>query len=271
MLLRLFDGHPQVHVHIAPATLHWQNRPKPEVIGKALSMERHVATGFAKTASNRSQRPVDIEFDADLFWRSIDQAEWSTPRHLFSIANAATFDAWTNYRHRGDGKLFYMAHTTIWDHTKAVEALERFYRHYPDGHSIFIARPPDDWLASATRLDGKYADPSVAIAEYISAYRKVLHFKDMDRRPLVIPFNDLVTKPKVTLSGLCEQLGLNYSPTLETTTINGNLIGPNSSHDGPERYAPDPGLIGHGESLAPGITASRAFREATEVFELVTE
>lgn len=266
MLLRLFDGHPDVHVRPAPLSFHWPRRPKPEKVREAFSMTRFNEAGFAKSASKRDQPPAPIDFDETAYRKAFDRASKKTARKTFDAAFRACFDSWRNYRHNGN-KHYAMMHSTMWSHTKAVGMVDRFFLAYPDGWMVFIARPPADWLASGLKLGGKLSDPASALEEYCSAYRMLLEAREVHgKRMIVLPFNTLVRDPKPTLRSMCETIGIAYNQALETTTINGTPIEANSSHDGEPRYSPDPSLIGHGAAIMGRVENLPGYAEADRIY-----
>lgn len=265
LFLRLFDGHQAVHVHPAPITFSWPRKPDLEKVQDAFSMARFNESGFFKHASNRPQEPVPIDFDEVGYRSTFDHLRGDTPRSIFDAAHHACFQNWLDYRNRQGDKRYVMMHSTIWSHTKVERRLADFFNAYPDGWTIFIARPPADWLASGAKLAGsKLNDMEVAMNEYVTSYKAFL--QNRKKRSIVLNFNALVSTPKATLSSLCAKLDIPYETVLETTSINGTPIGANSSHDGEVKFAPDPSLIGRGAEIVDEARSLAGFAEAERLF-----
>lgn len=273
MFLRLFDSHPQTHVHPAPIQFRWPRKPDLKKVLDTFSMARFSETGFAKSASNRPQDPVPIEFD-EACYRSVFETHCKeTPRQVFDAAHTACFSAWRNYNNAAADKRYVMMHSTIWSQTPVAKAIENFFSAYRDGWTVFVARNPADWIASGEKLKGsKLNDTVSALKEYIASYAAFLESRT--ERSIVLEFNALVSDPKSVLSKFCACVGLDYHPALEITTINGTPMGPNSSHAGEVKYAPDPGFIGHGAAISDDIRrlpefveAERLYRKACDLFD----
>ncbi len=265
MLLRLFDGHPAVHVHPAPITFSWPRKPDLQKVQDSFSMARFNETGFLKHASNREQKSVPIDFDEIGYRSSFDNIQVSSSRALFDAAHKACFQNWRNYNYQYEHKKYVMMHSTIWSYTKVARRLTDFFDAYPDGWTIFIARPPADWLASGAKLaNSKLNDTSAAIEEYITSYTNFL--QNRKARSVVLEFNSLVSNPTATLTSLCSRIGIPYDNALETTTVNGTPIGANSSHAGEVKYAPDPNLVGKGADIMDQLLKMENFAEAERLY-----
>lgn len=273
LLLRLFDGHRQLLVHPAPMSFRWPNKIDIEALKERFSLAKFNERGFAKTASNRGQPPIPIDFDECMRRDILERAIIRTPRELFNTGNTAYFNAWLNCQNRDGDKRYVLLHSTLWSHTPGERSTKRFFKAYPDGWTVFVARPPADWLASGLKLKGsKLSDMEFAVAEYCAAYETYLKTRSWGgTRSIALEFNELVTAPQTTLSAFCTRIGIDYDLTLETTTVNGVPIGPNSSHDGETKHAPDPSLIGHGAEIMEQARRLKRYAEAERLFEKVCE
>ena len=258
LLLRLFDGHPQVHVRPMPLTFRndvpWPKTPEVRTLKTTFTMQQFSRRGFVKRASNRAQGLVPIYFDR-LWYKTIySNSKIDNPRDVFNALATASFNAWRNYQNLYGAKKYVLFHTA-----SALEGIKNFSQIYPDGHVIFIARNPLDWLASATKLrkSSRYeGDLDQALLDYISCYENV------PESAIVIDFDKLILEPKNTLTRLCEYIGIEYWPTFETTTANSIPVSANSSHGGGQRYSPDPQIIGRGSYIRKHVELMPAFDQA---------
>ena len=233
------------------------------------SLGKFNGVGFRKTASNRKQTTAPIYFDEDWHQTIFEQNRKKSPRDVFNAANTACFNAWRNYQNLYGQKKYVLMHSTIWARTPVLASVANFFSAYPDGYTIFIARRPEDWLASALKQGGLYEDMGVSLREYVAAYEAYQsaqkhHGAD---RMISLNFEKLVTQPNVVLSQLCSRLGIRYNPAMEMTTINGMPIGANSSHAGKERFAPDPALIGWGAEIRAEVEEVPQFSDACRLYE----
>ena len=148
----------------------------------------------------------------------------------------------------------------------ALEGIDNFSQIYPDGHVIFIARNPLDWLSSATKLrkSSRYEGSfDRALLDYISCYENV------PESAIVIDFDKLLLEPKSTLTSLCEYIGIEYWPTFETTTANSILVSANSSHSSKQLYSPDPKIIGCGSHIRKHVELMPAFDQAQLLYSSI--
>ena len=270
MLLRLFDCHPEMHVHPAPTTVHWPPKPKLEKIEQSFSLARYNGVGFKKSASNRAQQPVPIYFDEKWYHAILANAHFDSPRNVFDSASTARFNAWRNYQNLyGQPKRYQLLHSTIWQRTPVDRMVKNFFTSYPDGYMIFIARCPEDWLASGAKLEASMLNHmETACGDYVAAYEAYEQSRrNAPERMFILNFDRLVTEPKAVLSRLCDRLGIAYHSALETTTINGIPMAANSSHTGEDKYAPDPSRIGWGVEIKQDAQKLRKFDAAGRLFE----
>ena len=279
MALRLFDGHPEVHVHPAPITIRWpqSGRPKPAAkIEQKFNLAKFNRVGFQKMASKHAQASVPIYFDERWYRQILRRQRGGTVRERYDAACTARFNAWRNYQNLYGNKRFQLLHSTIWHHTPTARVVERFFSTYPDGYTLFIARCPEDWLASTMKLDDAnrpkwLTDIESMLAEYIAGYKLFLveRQKKHASKMLVLEFDQLVLNPKDGLSKLCERLGISYHPCLEITTVNGIPVGANSSHMRGTTFGPDSSVIGRGKEIKPTLEKFPLYNKANQLFEEV--
>jgi len=269
LFLRLFDGHPQVHVHPAPMNnIRWPTRPNLEKISTAFSLAKHNEVGFFKTASKRKQPVTPIYFDVGWYNAILADQAIDTPRQAFSAGATARFNAWRNYQNLYGEKRYQLMHSTIWKRTPTTKMIDNFFSAYPDGYLLFIARKPEDWLVSALKQGGLYLETDDPLEEYVPAYERIQHAIDVHgNKIIVLDFDMLVRKPKETLAKLCNMIGLDYRSSLGTTTANGMPVPANSSHDSDLLFAPDPSLVGKGAEIIDTARALPKFVHATALFD----
>lgn len=285
MTIRLFDGHPEIHVHPIPMTVRWPLRGTEKnvsKIGENFSLVRWAGTGWKKQASNADQTNIPIVFDQEkyhsIFRRYLpDDPSPSSARARFDSACTARFNAWQNYRYLGGAKKYQMLHSTIWNHTPTEKVVDHFFRVYPEGFMLFVARKPEDWLVSLKGLESESNKPAWLnsiddyLTEYVDSYGDYLAARNADRidRMLVLEFDRLITDSKHELSKVCEAVGISYDNILETTTTNGIPVKPNSTHKIEGKSAPDKSVIGRGAQLAEELRDHPKFKEACRQYEKV--
>jgi len=285
MTLRLFDGHPDIHVHPMPMTIRWPLRGTErnlEKMRQKFSLARWNNTGWKKLASNADQTTIPIRFDQNLFDQIFDDllpedASPSGARARFDAACTARFNAWTNYNNLKDQKKYQLLHSAIWHHTPVEKVVDHFFQIYPDGYMLFVARNPEDWLVSLKSLESESNKPSWLneineyLDEYIDCYSKYMEVRSKGReeRMLVLEFDNLVKNTKSELMKICNTLNINYDECMENTTSNGVLVRPNSTHRFEGKAAPDRSVIGWGKKLVEQLKDNEKFVEARQKFKQV--
>ena len=276
MTLRLFDGHPEIHVHPRPMPARWPQRTNEKNTQKVFdhfSLQQYHMVGWTKAASNYLQSVVPIYFDQNWYSSIFRRFEFNSSRDLIDAASTARFNAWRNYQGLYGQKKYQLLHTTIWSHLNVTRNFSQFFNTFPDGYSLFLARSPEDWIASLSKLDQsnrprKLKNRDDYIKEYIdilSMYFQVYEENNSDRM-LLLEFDDFVNHPTEKITAICETIGISYNPCFETTTTNGVLLQANSSHVKSEKGAPDPSVIGNGAVIREELRGSALFSEASALF-----
>lgn len=278
MLIRLFDGHPQVHVRPVPVNFGshtgWPEDPKREIaqLRAFFSLTRFNRRGFSKGASNAAQDQMPLYFDEHWFNAILSERlkEGGSGRDVFDALNTAVFNAWRNYQNLYGSKRKVMFHSVLNPAKSLDVAYKNFFTSYPDGHVIFTARNPDDWLASAVKLERSnrhIADMSTALKAYTKYFSALK--RSAGDRIIVLEFDDLIRNPKANLQALCQRLGIAYCDTLEITTMNRIPLSPNSSYDTAKAFAPDLSVLGRGAAIREEASKLELFPMAWELFEEV--
>ncbi len=276
MTLRLFDGHPEMHVHPRPMPIRWPQSTNTKNVQKIFdhfSLQQYHVVGWQKVASNQIQSIVPVYFDQNLYKSIFRCFKFKNGRELINAASTARFNAWRNYQSLYGQKKFQLLHTTIWSHLNVKKTFIQFFSTFPDGYSLFLARSPEDWIASISHLDKSNRPKNLENTEdYIKEYIDILNLyfevydgKNADRM-LLLEFDDFVKNSTQKIAAICDTIGISYHPCFETTTTNGVLLQANSSHVKSEKGAPDPSVIGKGAAIREELKGSALFSEASALF-----
>ncbi len=268
LFLRLLDGHPQIHVHPAPMNnVRWQAHPDIKKISAAFSLAKHNDVGFFKHASKRKQPITPIYFDVEWYDTILADLPKDTSREVFNACSTACLNAWRNYQNLYGEKRYQVMHSTIWERSPTAKMIDNFFAVYPDGNLLFIARKPEDWLASALGQGGLYDEMDDPLKEYVAPYQIIDQATTQyGKKIIILKFDDLVRHTERTLKRLFDQLGTDYHPACGITTANGIPVPANSSHDIEPIFAPDPSLIGRGAEIIDTARALPKYTSAMKVF-----
>jgi hypothetical protein len=251
LLARLFDGHPQCHVH--PHELHigdrrphvWPELPLDGDPESWFSTLREEKLGYLnergrrevplkKQASAADERYVPFSLPPALQRRLfLDEVERRSPieseREILNCYMTSLFNAWLDNRNLyGSDKRWVVAFSPrrAWG-----EGLERLFGIYPDGRLISILRDPLGWYASAQRRS-QATQPEELLEVW---KRSVAQMLDASRRyperVFIVRFEELVLETEAAMRRLASFLGIYYHPQLAVPTFNRYLTGPNSSFE----------------------------------------
>ncbi len=280
LLLRLFDRHPELHVRPRPLGFGlangWPDDPLSVLpqLRKAFSMSRFNRRGIRKGASNKPQIVVPTYFD-EHWYRTILRdrlRDANTGRHVFDALHTASLNAWRNNQNLHGPKRFVVFHTAPGFQHRFGADVPKFLKTYPDGFMLFVARKPEDWLASAVDLQhaNKYTDRlEDALHDYVRFYKALPN--DELGRVIVLEFDRLVQDSEQVLRNLCDRVGISFSEALRVTTMNGIPMVQNTSHDVPDRSVPDPSVTGKGQELRAAIAQRGPFKEAEHLYQAAIE
>jgi hypothetical protein len=251
LLARLFDGHPQCHVH--PDELQIGDRrphvwPELRLDGDPELWFSTLREGRLASLFARGRREVPLKKQAvapderyypfmlpPAFQRRLflDEVERRSPikseREILNCYMTSLFNAWLdNQNLYGVEKRWVVAFSPrrAWD-----ERLERLFEIYPDGRLISILRDPLGWYASAQRRS-QAAKPGDllelwkrSVSQMFDAWRRY------PERVCVVRFEELVLKTEAAMGRLARFLGIDFDPQLTVPTFNRYLSGPNSSFE----------------------------------------
>lgn len=246
MLIRLFDGHPQIHVKPVVKALVW---PEPgtdylQQVTKNFDLTHLTTTGFVKKASVNAQTTVPIYFDYGWYKEIIDRGKNLLAgkedgpgyfRHIYNLVCTAHFNAWRNYQNLYGDKKWMVWHYGLSPQVKQsyTEYHELFKGVYPDGVMIFMTRPPLEWVSSIMRLEKETQYRSnfeAALTHYRTIYRDVLALsEDNSNKLMILDFGSLVENPEGSMRTVCGSMGIDWNDTLLQTTTNGIELTPNAS------------------------------------------
>ena len=234
LLMRLFDGHPQVHAipHELGSLMPAERVPSDADAAWAVlhdpKLDGRFRRGLRQQKRGLNQDESDVGFllvptvHRALFDRRVARADGE--RAVMNAYLTAYFNAWLDYGGlRGD-----KAWVTGFESAMIAQPkrMARFRELYPDGRVISIVREPAGWFASARRWDPRYERIDVALALWEQAALAAEAHADV-----VLDFDDLTERPAETMAALAACLGIEPSDELLVPTANGVPFGPNSSFE----------------------------------------
>jgi hypothetical protein len=283
MLLRLLDGHPQVHAVPKPFSVRASGAAWPmegelsiKSLRRKLDMSAINGSGLVKRSSNIEQSTIPIYFDGKWYreiCRSLSMNAKTSERNIgsrqsVSIVFTAFFNAWRNYQNLYGEKKYVVGHGILGPSSDLIEGFYNFRACYPDGYWIFMMRSPDDWLASMALLKNapaNYGDITTSIAHYSRTYRCVAKLI-RERGFVPIIFDDFVMHAN-TSTALASFLGLTSSPALEVTSSNGIPVTQNSSHQASRLSKIDPTRTGRGAEFRELYAHRQGYSDCVDAYE----
>lgn len=283
MLARLFDNHPQLHVIPKPVAMdspHGAAWPDEagfsfERIRKILDMSALNGTFLHKKASNTDQAGVPIYFDPVWYrricrtWKLEDQSE-NEVRTTLAVLFTAHFNAWRNYQNLYGDNRYVVVQTAVGGKCDLELSYRNFRSVYPDGHWIFSFRPPEDWLASISRLKRSAGAELESVEDAIDVYRRVYEGAAglIGREGFIaLDFPGFLRGGKETALDLARRIGCDPHPALLQTTMNSVHMNQNSSHAVAPRAAVDPSRAGAGRKMVDEFAAYPGFGACVEIYE----
>jgi hypothetical protein len=273
LLSRLFDGHPELHVHPGeikigyPKKQHWPalDLTAPEtwfamLYEKASGL--YLSEGYRKSGKG----PVPFLFSPRLqhaiFERCVAERPPRGERDILDCYFTSYFNAWLD-----NGNLYAAPKRAIAGFTPrlAMEpgSLDGFFGAYPDGTLISIVRDPRAWYASARlHRPQHYEDLDVAVPLWRASTEAALGaLRRRGERVAVVTFEQLVRQPEATMASLAERIGIAMSPVLLAPTFNGLPVGDSSGVQ--------PGRADAFRDLLDEATIARIDAEAGELYDEV--
>jgi len=272
LLLRLLDSHPEFHCHPAVFSFTNSDRIWPEAdefegardnvlkdVFSNMSLEKFHLRGVRKQSSNMEQEIYPIYFNGrwyrEIFELSLQGKE---PRNYFDAFFTALFNAWRNNQNLYGNKKYITGQMTLRKPELYRKNYNNFHETYPKGKMIFMIRKPDDWLASALnlRVSTPYSGiPREIINDYKTHLRQAIEMVNDDSF-IVFKFEDLILKPKDTMTKLTEILGVLWNEILLLPTLNGAPFFQNSSFELERSAAIDENVLNRGKELPDSVISA---------------
>jgi hypothetical protein len=256
LLSRLFDGHPECHVH--PFELHigyphrfdWPTLKlsgTPSVWFQKLSEERLVELftrghrrlpmkGHERERADGGDRRYPMLLPPSLHRRLfLDEIERRAPiasdRQILDAYLTGLFNAWLdNQSLYGADKRWVVAFTPrlAWG-----KGRRRFFSAYPDGRLISIVRDPRGWLVSTRGREDPEKRGRVkkdALESWVRSVQEAMEAKErFGDQVTIVAFEDLVAATTETMRGLAAWLDIADDRQLSVPTFNRWPVGANSS------------------------------------------
>jgi Sulfotransferase family len=240
LLMRLFDGHPQLHVlpHELGALLPQRDIPLDAAAGWRLLADAKLPRRFLrglKQAGSELNRDEDVFpfmlpplLQRRLFERMLASGIPSE-RAVLDAYLTSYFNAWLDYGGlAGDGKRF-----VVGFEPQALvdrQRMQRLFELYPDGRLVSLVRDPWSWFVSARRWDQRYAVIGPALDAWSASTHAALALERVaPERVRLVLFEALVRRTEPTMRALADWLGIRFDDVLLAPTFNGAPIGANSS------------------------------------------
>lgn len=236
---RFLDGHPQLYVYpfesqvgtrlvtdhlssIFPVKYRWPVfalDATPEQDYQAIIDEETRVRSRTPFVSKFRDYPFDFSDDERraLYVERARKTGRSRPGNIAAFFRA-TFEAWKDFDGSGD-ETVYVGYSPI----ITVDA-EKILAEVEGSHFLHIVRNP--WSAYA---DTKKRPVPLRLADYMTGWTLNQHVALLCRERFAGRFHlvrteDVLDDPVATLGAVCEQMGLESSPTLGTVTWNGHAL-----------------------------------------------
>jgi hypothetical protein len=247
LLLRLLDGHPELHV--VPFQLRgidqaakrlprspdeaWAELHDPKLV------ERY-REGYRQRKRDVLEDEVTYPFELEperqreLFDECAATLDAPSPRALFDCYFTSYFSAWRDYANRGPERKRWLVgfEPGVARSPSRRKALGEIY---PDGRGISIVRDPWSWYASARRWEPQWRDRAVAMEHWRRAAMGTVKWHAerkgarKEREVRVITFDDLLARTEPTMRAIASWLGIEFRDDLLRPTFNGRPISANTS------------------------------------------
>jgi hypothetical protein len=214
LLLRLFDGHPQVYVIPRESRLLTEIAPALRRTGDLKAAETYLldrfADGFRAGAAQDVAAARVREGVAGL-----DPADPALGRSLIAVA----LKALAAFRDPAGARCF------LEKTPKNEEHYDEIFRDFPRARVIHLVRDPRAVYLSNKRSDEYRMEPDFAARQWVKSLRYALRqVVKFGRAPqmLVVRYEDLVGLPGETLQTMCSFIGVDFHEALTRPTVYGN-------------------------------------------------
>jgi hypothetical protein len=258
LLSKLFDGHPELHVHPHELMIgHIEKGIWPRIDlnhGPEKWFEvffddiasKYNREGYKKEKDDKETFPFVFisSLQREIFLNYLDSQKSKRMRDVFDAYMTSYFGAWLNNQNYYGPKKFIVAYMPAIGIIK--ENVESFFEVYPDGRLISVIRDPKTWFPFAKeRWPGSYTDVRQASSEWDkSAQAALLNKERYGDRFCLIRFKDLISKTEAVMRFLSEFLSIEFADILLSPTFNKFEIKANSSFKIGDRLAMNSRLSG---------------------------
>lgn len=238
LLSRLFDGHPQLHVHPHELCIGYPQKTNWPILDLTDSpdkwfgilSESSMINAFWKSYSRKHAVVKDFDvfqfvlpptIQKRLFETVCAKDKPTTQRDVINAYMSSFFNAWLDNKSSVNEVKKYVT-GYVASLSMETDSLERFFNDYPDGYLISIVRDPRSWFASA-RVHSAHLFGSLDAALdawELSAKSALKASERYGNRVKIVRFEDLVLKTKETMQELCSLLEIDFHDCLLTPTFN---------------------------------------------------
>jgi sulfotransferase family protein len=250
LLLRLLDGHPELHV--VPFQLRGIDQAAkrmPETSAQAWSalhdprlVERY-EEGYRQRKGAVLDDDVTHSFELDperqreVYDECAAALDRPATRDLFACYFTSYFSAWRDYAGGGSARWLVGFEPGV---VRSLRRRQALHEIYPDGRGISIVRDPWSWYASARRWEPQWQNREVALDHWCRTSAGALKWrterKEAERKAGMrkrgvdlISFDALLRDTETTMRRLAAWLGIEFRPELLRPTFNGRPIRANTS------------------------------------------
>lgn len=276
LLMRLFDGHPQVYAvpHELGPMLPAREVPRtyPEVwfaLHDRAKMVKRFRTGLRQQNRELNRDASESSFllipsvQRSLLAHRLSELAAPSERDMLNAYLTSYFNAWIDYRGGLDP-----AKRWVTGFESAMIAqpkrMQRYRAIYPDGKVISVLRDPASWYASARRWEPRYERLDVALMLWQESALAAEQHAD-----LLLDFEALTSRTRDTMEGVASFLGIEMRDELLAPTVNGVPFGANSSFESAAPGVVDAQrdrseLLGEDERAQIEATAGETYRRLRE-------
>lgn len=213
LLLRLFDGHPQVYAIPRESRLLTEIGPAFRQKGDRAEVEAYLLDRFADYRAGEARAEAARWIRAGV--SDLDPASPVLGRELIRIS----LEALSAARDPAGARCF------LEKTPKNEEHLDEIFEIFPQARVIHLVRDPRAVYLSNKRSDSYRMEPGFAARQWVKSLRCTLRqVVKFGRGPqiLIVRYEDLVTRPHETLQSLCGFVGVDFDETLKRPTVYGN-------------------------------------------------
>jgi hypothetical protein len=236
LLGRLFDGHPELHVHPGELSIGFGKREKlpPTKMDLGDHPKRWLAFWAENTIAKHlkevqlnlekldsTQQLVLIPYlQKKIFLQYLKSINQFDLRQMYNAYMTSYFGAWlNNVNFCGNDKKYIVGYSP--GLALNDEGLKQYFEIYPQGRLISILRNPQKWIDSNLLHKKDYPDAATAINHWRKYAQSMLrNKKTFGDRVCIIRFEELTAKTEAVMRYLSKILNIEYDGILRTPTFN---------------------------------------------------